>query len=64
MTRKEYVQPATLILLLQPQCILGTSGKITTSGDYAEVEPSEEEYNDVFNSRRRNVWDDEEEEDS
>ena len=58
MTRKEYIQPATHFMLLQTQCILGTSGNITSDGVTAEVEPTDEEYNGGFCSRSQNVWDD------
>ena len=57
MTKKEYFKPTTLIMYLQPECMLAGSGEITVNGNNAEVEIPNGEYNGVFNARHNSVWD-------
>lgn len=56
---KTYLQPATQAFRVNTQQFIAAS--ITKGDKTAEVTLDDEEYNDVFNSRRHNnVWGDEE----
>lgn len=58
--KKKYFSPETILMQVELHQMVAAS-TLSTTGDTQTVSISEEEVNE-FTSRRRSVWDDEEEE--
>jgi len=62
--KKDYIAPQLFEVIVHTSNIMtAASGQITTSGDSANVTPSQEEYSGNDWASRRSVWDDEDDED-
>lgn len=61
MKMKEYIKPELLIVGLNMQTLLN-SNSVTSVTGADDLEYDSNEYNGEADSRRRNVWEDEEEE--
>ena len=59
---KKYVSPGTLIVDVELPKLMGNSLSSTVNGDQTITPDENEPAPDEFTSRRRNMWDDEEEE--
>lgn len=59
---KKYVSPGTLIVDVELPKLMGNSLSSTVNGDQTITPDENEPAPDEFTSRRRNMWDDDEEE--
>lgn len=62
MKRKIYNKPVVTLFTLSTHSLLMASKLDDPTQDEQNITPTDEEYSGEFQSRRRNVWDDEEEE--
>lgn len=60
--KKTYIQPEMLHFVLDGVLLTGASATIKQEGTNATVKVTDESYDDVFCSRQRSIWDDDEEE--
>lgn len=61
MDRKKYITPTlTTYSVTTHTFVMGS--QLNPNEDSQDITPTEEEYDGEFNSRRHNVWDEEEEE--
>ena len=56
MKRKDYIAPCVTVFAYQPEMVVMTSEFDNTKA-IQNITPTEEVYDEEFQSRRRNVWD-------
>jgi hypothetical protein len=62
MDRKKYITPTLTMCLVTTHTFVMGSTLDPNNDNSQEITPTEDEYGGEFNSRRHNVWDEEEEE--
>lgn len=61
MTKKNYIAPEMAVCQVETQAFIAASKFGSPESATQEITPTTEEYNDVFQSRRHDIWEDEEE---
>ncbi|MBR1932282.1 MAG: hypothetical protein IJ841_01175 [Prevotella sp.] len=59
--KKKYIAPSTIEFDLGISPIMQATSSLQGNGDNQDVERQDDEYNGEIKSRRRSVWDEEEE---